>query len=144
MQELERVKIYIRKVNAAEQVPTDRIILFGNLLMVGNLVVDKPAAQRMILHSIPKKQIVPNPNNAPNSNTAKINRTASAGQKRVVQEISSDSSSGEEGEIRPAKKSKNRNCKLPRGTSNGSGSHKSHQEEKEKGYIWDNYFRFHH
>lgn len=29
MQELERVKLYIRKVNAAEQVPTDRIVLIS-------------------------------------------------------------------------------------------------------------------
>jgi hypothetical protein len=33
MQELERVKTYIRKVNAAEQVPTDRTLIFVNLLM---------------------------------------------------------------------------------------------------------------
>jgi len=37
MQELERVKLYIRKVNSAEQVPTDRIIPF----IVGREVDDR-------------------------------------------------------------------------------------------------------
>jgi hypothetical protein len=103
MQELERVKVYIRKVNAAEQVPTDRILPFRILLNLGNLVVDKPAAQRMIMHSIPKSQIVPNPNpQSPASGSA---------QKRVVQQISSDESSSEEGEVPKAKKLKTGKCK---------------------------------
>jgi hypothetical protein len=75
--------------------------------MIGNLVVDRPAAQRMIMHSIPKDQIVPNPN-------AKLDvasKSANSGQKRVVEEISSDGSVAEEGEPRPSKKSKVKKCK---------------------------------
>ena len=102
MQELERVKTYIRKVNAAEQVPTDRTLTLGNLLMKGNLVVDKPAAQRMIMHSIPKNQIVPDPN----SKSSSI-----APGKRVVEEISSEQSGPEEGEVRASKKPKIEKCK---------------------------------
>ena len=105
MQELERVKTYIRKVNAAEQVPTDRNLTPGNLLMKGNLVVDKPAAQRMIMHSIPKNQIVPDPNQKPTTNPPVA--------KRVVEEISSDPSSPEEGEVRASKKPKVEKCKSP-------------------------------
>ena len=103
MRELERVKVYIRKVNAAEQVPTDRTLPSRKLLISGNLVVDKPAAQRMIMHSIPKNQIVPNPNTqSPASGSA---------QKRVVQEISSDESGPQEGRVPKAKKVKTGKCK---------------------------------
>jgi len=103
MQELERVKVYIRKVTAAEQVPTDRTLPSRMVLISGNLVVDKPAAQRMIMHSIPKNQIVPNPDTqSPVSGSA---------QKRIVQEISSDESSPEEGEVPKAKKVKTGKCK---------------------------------
>jgi hypothetical protein len=103
MRELERVKVYIRKVNAAEQVPTDRTLPSRKLLILGNLVVDKPAAQRMIMHSIPKNQIVPNPNTqSPASGSA---------QKRVVQEISSDENGPEEGQVPKAKKVKTGKCK---------------------------------
>jgi len=102
MQELERVKVYIRKVNAAEQVPTDRTLPSRMFLILGNLVVDKPAAQRMIMHSIPKNQIVPNPKTqSPASGSA---------QKRAVHEISSDESSSEEGEAPKAKKVKTGKC----------------------------------
>jgi len=96
MQELERVKLYIRKVNAAELVPTDR-----------NLVVDRPAAKRMIMHSIPKNQIVPNPNvpgNSGNNSSVSFSNGNSAGQKRDVEEISSDESGADE--VPPTKKSK--------------------------------------
>ena len=103
MRELERVKVYIRKVNAAEQVPTDRTLPARMLLILGNLVVDKPAAQRMIMHSIPKNQIVPNPNTqSPVSGSA---------QKRLVQEISGHESSPEEGQVPKAKKVKTGKCK---------------------------------
>jgi len=102
MQELERVKTYTRKVYAAEQVPTDRTLTLGNLLMKGNLVVDKPAAQRMIMHSIPKNQIVPDPNSKTSSITPG---------KRVAEEISNDQSSPEEGEVRASKKPKVEQCK---------------------------------
>jgi hypothetical protein len=103
MRELERVKVYIRKVNAAEQVPTDRTLSSRMLLILGNLVVDKPAAQRMIMHSIPKNQIVPNLNTqSPASGSA---------HKRVVQQISSDESSPAEGEVPKAKKVKTGKCK---------------------------------
>ena len=102
MQELERVKVYIRKVNAAEQVPTDRTLPSRMFLILGNLVVDKPVAQRMIMHSIPKNQIVPNPKTqSPASGSA---------QKRLVHEISSDESSSEEGEAPKAKKVKTGKC----------------------------------
>ena len=75
--------------------------------MIGNLVVDRPAAQRMIMHSIPKNQIVSNPN-------AKLeapSKSANSRQKRVVEEISDDGSVAEEGEPRPPKKSKVKKCK---------------------------------
>jgi len=63
MQELERVRAYTRKMNSADQVPTERTFPIGNVAHgVGNLVVDREAAQRMILHGIPKSQIVPDPN----------------------------------------------------------------------------------
>ena len=99
--------MYIRKVNAAEQVPTDRIQTGEIFLMIGNLVVDKPAAQRLIMHSIPKSQIVPDP-------SAKLDpptMPANIGQKRVVEEISSEGSTPEEGKVRPSKKSKVSKCK---------------------------------
>jgi len=103
MRELERVKVYIRKVNAAEQVPTDRTFFPLNDLIKGNLVVDKPAAQRMIMHSIPKSRIVPNPNTQ--------SPISSGAQKRVVQEISGDESSIEDGELPKPKKAKTGKCK---------------------------------
>jgi hypothetical protein len=102
MQELERVKNYIRKVNAAEQAPTDR-----------NLVVDQPAVQRMILHSIPKSQIVSDPKVTNGAKSAGSGDEGKGTGKRVVEEISSDESSSEEGEVRPTKKSKK--CILGRG-----------------------------
>lgn len=78
--------------------------------------MDKPAAQRMILHSIPKKQIVPDPSargHTSESSSSKSQRKVSAGQKRHVEQISSEqSSSVEEGELRPSKKSKRKNCKF--------------------------------
>jgi hypothetical protein len=126
MQELERVKIYIRKVNAAEQVPTDRIVICESLLIEGNLVVDKPAAQRMIMHSIPKNQIVP----SSKKDNSRASTPKPSAQKRVVEEISSDESSPDEGEVRPSKKSKTKNCKpsLPvLDFVNESGSHKRPQ-----------------
>jgi len=115
MQELERVKLYIRKVNAAEQVPTDRTPLSVVILTPGNLVVDKPAAQRMILHSIPKKQIVPDPGprgHTSESSSSKSQRKVSAGQKRHIEQSSSHESSSVEGEVRPSKRSKRKNCKF--------------------------------
>jgi hypothetical protein len=66
-------------------------------------VVDKPAAQRMIMHSIPKKQIVPDPNSKPSTNQLVT--------KRVVGEISSDQSSQEKGEVQASKKPKIQKCK---------------------------------
>lgn len=74
-----------------------------NLFIIGNLVVDRPAAQRMIMHSIPKHQIVPDPN--ARETTPQSARTSTS-QKRLVEEISSESSRGE-GERRPSKKFKN-------------------------------------
>src|SRR5271170_4155819 len=71
--------------------------------MIGNLVVDKPAAQRIIMHSIPKSQIVPDPKSTEKS-------IGGGNGKRVVEEISSDESS-EEGEVRPSKKAKVKKCK---------------------------------
>ena len=73
--------------------------------MKGNLVVDKPAAQRMIMHSIPKKQIVPDPNSKSSGNPPVA--------KRVVEEISSDQSTPEDGEVRASKKPKVEKCKSP-------------------------------
>jgi hypothetical protein len=72
MQELERIRIYIRKMNSADQVPTERTSLGRCLLITGTLVVDREAAQRIISHGIPKSQIIPDPNT-----------TVSAGQKRA-------------------------------------------------------------
>jgi hypothetical protein len=34
------------------------------ILMIGNLVLDQPAAQRMILHSVPRDSITRNPSKA--------------------------------------------------------------------------------
>ena len=125
MQELERVKTYIRKVNAAEQVPTDRTLILLNLLMKGNLVVDKPAAQRMIMHSIPKKQIVPDPNSKPSTNQLVS--------KRVAGEISSDQSSQEQSEVQASKKPKIQKCKSNFSYfNNESGTHYSIQFHQEK------------
>lgn len=68
-------------------------------------MVDKPAAQRMIMHSIPKKQIVPDPNSKSSGNPPVA--------KRVVEEISSDQSTPEDGEVRASKKPKVETCKSP-------------------------------
>jgi hypothetical protein len=77
-------------------------------LSVGNLVVDRPAVRRMIMHSIPKNKIVPNPNVSGNneSNSAGSLNGKDVGQKRVVEEISSDESGAEERQVPPTKKSK--------------------------------------
>ena len=69
------------------------------------MVVDKPAAQRMIMHSIPKNQIVPDPSVKPS--------TSAPGAKRVVEEISSDQGSPEEGEVHLSKKPKVEKCRSP-------------------------------
>jgi hypothetical protein len=76
-------------------------------LKVGNLVVDRPAARRMIMHSIPKNQIVPNsnvPGNSGNNSSVSFSNAKGAGQKRDVEEISSDESGADE--VPPTKKSK--------------------------------------
>jgi len=65
----------------------------------------------MILHSIPKKQIVPDPNA---SDSAKSQRSVSTGRKRQSEYVTSDvDSTSEESEARPAKKSKHKNCRSP-------------------------------
>jgi hypothetical protein len=61
----------------------------------------------MIMHSIPKHQIVPDPN-AKGNNPPLARRNT--GQKRVLEEISSESSRGE-GERHLSKKSKAKKCK---------------------------------
>ena len=75
-------------------------------------MVDRPAAQRMIMHSIPKNQIVPNPGVSGNESAQSVGssslKSKGAGQKRVVQEISSDESSVEQSEVYPAKKTKSK------------------------------------
>jgi exosome complex protein LRP1 len=79
MQELERVRAYTRKMNTADQVPTERMSSLENdTYWIGNMVVDREAAQRMILHGIPKSQIVPDPNARPTS--------LNSGQKRASPE----------------------------------------------------------
>jgi hypothetical protein len=71
---------------------------------IGNLVVNRPAAQRMILHSIPKKQIVPDPNGSDSTKS----------QKRGAEYVSSDEdSSSEESLGEPTKKLKRKKCKSP-------------------------------
>ena len=59
----------------------------------------------MIIHSIPKNQIVPDPNVKPS--------TSVPGAKRVVEQISSNQSSQEEGGVRASKKSKVEKCRSP-------------------------------
>jgi hypothetical protein len=106
MQELERVKTYIRKLNSAEQVPTDRTLAAQtSLLTLGNLVIDRAATQRMILHSIPRNQIVADPNAQENPSRGEM------GQKRRAHETS-DSQSMEEAKLLPSKKRKLRQRKL--------------------------------
>lgn len=68
------------------------------------------------MHSIPKNQIPPNPSVSVNS-TGSATASRGAGQKRVVEEISSDESSEEEGQVRPAKKSKPKKSTLSRGNN---------------------------
>ena len=75
--------------------------------MTGNLVVDRPAAQRVILHSIPRSQIVPDPSAVPPS----VALRHSSGQKRVAHEISNDESGSDDTKYRPTKKHKGK-CKL--------------------------------
>jgi hypothetical protein len=102
-QELERVKAYIRKVNTAEQVPTDSKTLLRSLLTTGNLVVDKGAAQRMILHGIPKSQITSNSNLESDHDKSKSDSPSS--KKRSVDEISSERTT-DNGELPSTKKTK--------------------------------------
>ena len=73
-------------------------------------MVDKPAAQRMIMHSIPKNQIVPDPNAAQPSTAAGV-----SGQKRSLEESSSNEITQDEGEVRLAKKRKEKRRPSKRG-----------------------------
>jgi hypothetical protein len=56
----------------------------------------------MIMHSIPKDQIIPDPNAKSDSRAV----STSSGQKRVANEISTDESPPEEGQAHQSKKSK--------------------------------------
>jgi hypothetical protein len=63
----------------------------------------------MVMHSIPKNQIIPNPNVPGNSGSNSAGSSLNAkgvGQKRVVEEISSDESGVEERQLPLTKKSK--------------------------------------
>jgi hypothetical protein len=73
-------------------------------LIVGNLVLDREAAQRIILHSIPKNQIVKDPNLLSNSDVGDSKSGKPSSKKRPVDEVSNEQSSIKDALSGPTKK----------------------------------------